>query len=51
MGISLSETILILLIALIFLKKKHLSETSYQIGKLYKFCIKQIVKLKKYINT
>ena len=51
MGISLSEITVIIIIALICLKKKHLSETTYQIGKLYKFLIKQIIRVRKNINV
>ena len=50
MGISLSEIILILLLGMIFLKPKHISDTSYKIGKFYRLLLQQIIKIKKNIN-
>ena len=50
MGISIYEIIVILIIGIIFLKPKHLSESSYKIGILYKSLLKKIIKIKKDIN-
>ena len=46
MGISLSEIILILILVIIVFKPKHISDSSYKIGKIYQLLLKKIIKLK-----
>ena len=50
MGISFSEILVVLILVIIFLKPKHISDSSYKVGKMYRILLKKIINIKNNIK-